>query len=85
MKKRRSPAEVAVDVLEACRGGAIMTRVMRDANINALNFHRHIDPLIQTGYIETAPTRRRGPRTHYRYTATMSGIYHMRALKAIHL
>ena len=55
-KRRRSRAEVIVDILSEALSGANKTRLMYRCNMNFLRFNRYLKELLDAGLIERIET-----------------------------
>jgi len=55
-KRRRSRAEVIVDILSEALSGANKTRLMYRCNMNFLRFNRYLKELMDAGLIELVDT-----------------------------
>ena len=55
-KRRRSRAEVIIDILSEALSGANKTRLMYRCNMNFLRFNRYLKELMDAGLIELVDT-----------------------------
>ncbi|RLI40635.1 DNA-binding protein [Candidatus Bathyarchaeota archaeon] len=55
-KRRRSRAEVIIDILSEALSGANKTRLMYRCNLNFLKFNRYLKELMDAGLIECIET-----------------------------
>ena len=66
MARKRNPNVVTAQILEICADGASKTRVVYQANLNAITGRQRLEDLVRNGFIEAIPD---GSRFIYKTTA----------------
>ena len=65
MARKRNPNVVTAQILEICEDGASKTRVVYQANLNAITGRQRLDDLVRNGFVEAVPD---GSRFIYKTT-----------------
>ncbi len=84
MTRRRDRAEMTVDILETCMGGAKLTKILRLANLHYNAFGKFVDPLVERGYLLETPVDTRDQRTLWEWETTPEGRKFQREIKDIY-
>lgn len=81
MTKRRDKVEIARDILDVCIGGAMLTKILRIANLQYNSFDGFMEPLVSAGYIDKKPAKTRDCRTFWEWATTSDGLGLMREIE----